>query len=58
VDCAVSWGEWGECSGGSRQRTEVVTTEAVGAGASCPELRTESEGETMLLHGACSSSVV
>ena len=43
----MDWGVWGVCADGSRSRSEVVTTEAVGAGQACPELLSESE---CLLH--------
>lgn len=45
LDCAVDWGEWQACKGGSRIRTQYVASEAQGAGEPCPEiLQSETEG--------------
>ena len=44
IDCVVGWAPWNSCSGGKRDRSEIVQVEPVGAGVQCPELRTEEEG--------------
>ena len=48
VDCVLDWGAWEACAAGVRSRTEVVLVQAVGAGAACAELATESEGNELL----------
>lgn len=43
VDCVVTWPSWGVCANGQRSRTQVISTSKVGAGKSCPSLKTKTE---------------
>ena len=45
IDCVVIWGKWGPCANGIRTRSAFVSVEVVGAGKTCPELLSESEGD-------------
>ena len=44
IDCEVAWVDWSECEGGLRRRWQEIVAEPVGAGAACPELGSDFEG--------------
>lgn len=49
LDCQVEWADWSECLDGVRLRLQYVSRDKVGAGSSCPELETQSEGKLWVL---------
>lgn len=47
VDCVIEWGAWSECENNQNTRTQYVLIDSMGAGAPCPSLQTETEGEQL-----------